>query len=111
MLVLLEELCAPLTPDWLEELTGPLRDRGVCASSPLVIDRDDRVVHAGVALLRGLPLPVHLGANTAAEDVPPELTMVTNRSAAAGVVALTRAALDRARAGPTSGWTISRLRP
>jgi O-antigen biosynthesis protein len=95
VLVLLEELCAPLTADWLEELIGPLRDRGVCASSPLVIDRDGRVVHAGVALLRGLPLPVHPGAHTASDDVPPELTMVTNRSAAAGVVALTRPTFSR----------------
>jgi len=52
-------------------------------------------VHAGVALLRGLPLPVHPGAATAGEEVAPELTMVTDRSAAAGVVALTRATLDR----------------
>jgi hypothetical protein len=95
VLVLLDALCVPQTADWLAELTGPLRDPGVRASSPLVVDGDGRVVHAGVALLRGLPLPVHPGAATAGEEVAPELTMVTDRSAAAGVVALTRATLDR----------------
>jgi hypothetical protein len=92
-LVLIEELCLPLTRGWLEELTGPLRLPDVCASSPLVIADDDRVVHAGVALLGGIPLPVHLGGDTTGDDVAPELTMVTDRSAAAGVVAVARAAL------------------
>jgi hypothetical protein len=96
VLVLLEHFCVPQTDDWLDELAGPLRDPAVHAASPLVIDRDNRVVNAGVALLRGLPLPVHPGADTAGEELAPELTMVTDRSAAAGVVAITRAALDRA---------------
>jgi glycosyltransferase involved in cell wall biosynthesis len=95
VLFLLEDLCAPLKLDWLEELTGPLRDPGVCASSPLVIDGEGRVVHAGMALPRGLPLPVHHGTDTAGTDILPEVTMVTNRSAAAGVIAITRAALAR----------------
>jgi hypothetical protein len=98
VLVLLETLCAPQISDWLEDLTGPLRHPGVCASSPLVLDHEGRVVHAGLALVRGLPLPIHPMAETAGEAVPPELTMVTNRSATAGVVAITRAALARAEA-------------
>jgi hypothetical protein len=101
VLVLLDDLCAPLTADWLEELVGPVRIPGVSASSPLVIDGHDRVVHAGVAIVRGLPLPVHPGVdlNSPIEDLPPELTMVTDRSAAAGVVAIPRSALARA-SGP-----------
>ena len=95
VLVFLEDLCAPLTSDWREELAGPIRDPRVCAASPLVLDANGRVVHAGVALLRGLPLPVHTGADTTGDDLAPELTMVTDRSAAAGVVAITRAALER----------------
>jgi hypothetical protein len=60
-----------------------------------VIDGHGRVVHAGVALSRGLPLPLLHGTDIAGTDIPPELTMVTNRSAAAGVIAITRAALAR----------------
>jgi Glycosyl transferase family 2 len=94
-LVLIEDLCAPSSPDWLEELAGPIGDPKVCASSPLVLDDEGRVVHAGIALLRGLPLPVYAGADTTADEVSAELTMVTDRSAAAGVVALTSATLAR----------------
>lgn len=96
-LVLLEELCVPEADDWIAELIGPLREDAVVASSPLVLDEGGRVLHAGVALLGGLPLPVHAGADPTAADVPSELTMVFDRSAAAGVVALRR---DRLAAAP-----------
>lgn len=94
--VVLETLATPLTGDWATELAGPLAIDGVVATSPLVLDEADRVVHAGVAVLRGVPLPVHPDASTRGEDVAAELTMVTDRSAAAGIVAVQTAALAAA---------------
>lgn len=93
VVVLAEELAVPLAPDWPAEVLGALSEPGIVASAPLVLDEEDRVVHAGVALLGGLPLPVHPGASTTADDLPPELTMVTNRSGASGIAALRRETL------------------
>lgn len=96
VVVVFAELAVPETADWLDELTGLAREPGIGAAGALVLDREGRTVHAGVALPRGLPLPVHLDADPGAEDPPPELTMVTNRSAAEGVVAFDRSALAEA---------------
>jgi hypothetical protein len=93
VVVLFEEACVPEIEGWLDELAGLVREPGIGAAGALVVDGDGRTVHAGVALPRGVPLPVHPGADPDAEDPVPELTMVTNRSAAAGVVAFDRAAL------------------
>lgn len=94
--VLLEELARPTSAGWLAELTGPLRADGVVASSPLTVDEDGRVLQAGLVLQHGVPLAVHAGAAPDGEDVPPDLTMVTDRSAAGGVVAVDRARLAAA---------------
>lgn len=93
VVVLFEDRCVPVADDWLDELAGLVREPGIGAAGALVVDADGATVHAGVVLPRGVPLPVHPGADPDAEDPPPELTMVTNRSAAAGVVAFDRAAL------------------
>ncbi len=96
VVVLFEELVVPEGDGWLDELAGFVREEGVAAAGALVVDDVGRVVHAGVALPAGVPLPVHPGADPDAKDPAPELTMVTNRSAAAGVVAFDRAALQAA---------------
>ena len=88
--VLLEELCVPETDDWRTELCGLAGEPAIAAAGGLVVDGDGAVVHAGVALPRGAPLPVHPGAPTTGADIEPELTFVTNRSAVSGVVALRR---------------------
>lgn len=88
--VLIEDLAAPLDGDWRAELLGPLALPGVVASAPLVLDCAGRAAHAGVVLSSGVPLPVHPGA-PAGDDGPEELRVVTDRAAAAGVVALRRA--------------------
>lgn len=93
IVILCEDVCTPETDDWLDELIGLVRTPGVGAAAALVTDLEGRVVHAGVAFPRGVPLPVHPGADADANDAPPELTMVTNRTAAAGVVAFERSAL------------------
>ena len=94
LVVLSEELCAPLADEWLAELCGLAAEPGVAAAGALVVDGDGGVVHAGVALPRGVPLPVHPGAPTHGDDLAPELTVVTNRSAASGVVAGLRERFD-----------------
>lgn len=88
--VLLEELCVPVTEDWRGELCGLAAEPAIAAAGALVVADDDTVVHAGVALPRGLPLPVHPGAPAAGDDVAPELTVVTNRSAVSGAAAMRR---------------------
>ncbi len=88
--VLLEELCVPETDDWRTELCGLAGEPAIAAAGGLVVDGHGAVVHAGVALPRGVPLPVHLGAQASGEDVPSEVTFVTNRSAVSGAVALRR---------------------
>lgn len=93
VVVLFEDLCVPQADDWLDELIGLVRTPGVGAAGAMVTGTDGNVVHAGVALPRGVPLPVHPGADPDAEDPAPELTMVMNRTAAAGVVAFDRAEL------------------
>lgn len=90
IVVLAEELCRPLLDDWLTELCGLAAEPAIAAAGAMVVDRDGLVVHAGVAVPRGLPLPVHPGASLEGEDVAPELTVVTNRAAISGVVALRR---------------------
>lgn len=93
VVVLFEDLCTPDADGWLDELAGLVREPAIGAAGALVVDAAGRTVHAGVALPRGVPLAVHVGADLNAEDPAPELTMVTNRSAAAGVVAFDREAL------------------
>lgn len=88
--VLLEELCVPQTGDWLRELCGLAGEPAIAAAGAFVVDRAGAAVHAGVALPRGVPLPVHPGASAEGEDVAPELTFVTNRSAVSGAVAVRR---------------------
>jgi hypothetical protein len=88
VLVFLEELAAPRDTEWLAELVGLAREPAIGAAGGLVADRDGSVVHAGVAMPRGLPLPVHPGAPVDGETVADELTMVTNRTAVSGVVAV-----------------------
>lgn len=88
--VLLEELCVPETDDWCTELCGLAGEPAIAAAGGLVVDGDGAVVHAGVALPRGVLLPVHPGAPTTGADVAPGLTFVTNRSAVSGAVALRR---------------------
>jgi hypothetical protein len=88
--VLLEELCVPETEGWLEELCGLAGEPAIAAAGALVVDGDGGVVHAGVALPRGVPLPVHPGAPFAGDHVADELTFVTNRSAVSGAVAVRR---------------------
>lgn len=88
--VLLEELCVPETEDWLGELCGLAGEPAIAAAGALVVDGDGAVVHAGVALPGGVPLPVHPGAPSAGDDVADELTFVTNRSAVSGAVAVRR---------------------
>lgn len=90
IVVLAEELCLPLEDGWLTELAGLACEPSIAAAGALVVDDQGLVVHAGVALPRGLPLPVHPGASVAGGDVAPELTVVTNRAAVSGVVALRR---------------------
>jgi hypothetical protein len=88
--VLLEELCVPETEGWLEELCGLVGEPAIAAAGALVVDDGGAVVHAGVALPRGVPLPVHPGAPSTGGDVADELTFVTNRSAVSGAVAVRR---------------------
>ncbi|MBJ7329665.1 MAG: glycosyltransferase [Solirubrobacteraceae bacterium] len=97
--VLLEELCVPETADWLSELCGLAAEPAIAAAGALVVDGDGGVVHAGVALPRGVPLPVHPGAATTGEGIAPELTFVTNRIAVSGAVAVRRACVAE-DAGP-----------
>lgn len=92
VVVLVHELSAPRSNDWLEELTGPLVVPGVVASGPVVVDGGGAVLHAGVALIDGLPLGVHQGGRPDVPGASPELTMVTNRASLSGVVALRREA-------------------
>lgn len=96
VVVLFEDLCVPVTGDWLDELAGLVGEPAIGAAGALVVDAEGRTVHAGVALPDGVPLPVHPDRDPDAADPAPELTMVTNRSAAAGVVAFDRAALTDA---------------
>lgn len=96
VVVLFEDLCIPHSADWLDELAGLVGEPAIGAAGALVVDPEGKTVHAGVALPRGVPLPVHLDAEPDVENPAPELTMVTNRSAAAGVVAFDRDALARA---------------
>lgn len=96
VVVICEDLCVPETDDWLDELSGLVSEPHLGAAGALVVDGQGLAVHAGVALPLGVPLPVHPGADPEADDAPPELTMVTNRSAVSGVVALDRERLLRA---------------
>jgi hypothetical protein len=93
-LVVLEDLCVPTTADWAAELLGPLQEPGVLASAALTLDPDGAVAQAGVVLVDGRPVLLHAGAAAGAADGPPDLTMVTDRSAAGGVLALRRTAVD-----------------
>ena len=88
VLVFLEELATPRNAEWLAELVGLAHEPAIGAAGGLVADGDGSVVHAGVAMPCGLPLPVHPGARVDGETVPDELTMVTNRTAVSGVVAI-----------------------
>lgn len=97
--VLLEEVCVPETDDWLTELCGLAGEPGIAAAGALVVDGDGRAIHAGVALPRGVPLPVYPDAPAVGPDIAPELTIVTNRSAVSGAVAVRRG-LVAGDAGP-----------
>lgn len=88
--VVLEELCRPELPDWRDELCGLASEPAIAAAGALVVDERGAAVHAGVALPLGVPLPVHPGAPSEGDEVPDELTFVTNRSAASGAVAFRR---------------------
>jgi hypothetical protein len=101
-IVVLEELCFPAGAGWEGELAGPLREPDTVASSPLVRDARGHVAHAGVALVGGVPLPVHPGADLAAEDLPTELTVATNRASAGGVVAVRRETLTGSPLDPAA---------
>jgi len=107
VVVLIDEPCAPLSADWLGELAGLTAARGVGAAAGFVVDGTDRIVNAGIALPNGLPLPVHFGARFDAEDLPAELTMVTNRSAATALSRSGGRSTTRSRA-PTRRGTRSR---
>jgi hypothetical protein len=101
IVVVFEDPCAPETEDWLAELVGLVSEPHVAAAGGLVVDATGVVVHAGMAFPLGLPLPVHPDASAHGPDVADELTMVTNRSSAAGVVALARQDVLRPGAFPS----------
>lgn len=106
IVIVVDELCAPDGPAWLDELAGLAGEPPIAAAGGLVVDREGRALHAGVALPRGAPLPVHPGAPTEGEACPVELTMVSNRAAVSGVVALRRERLAGEAVGSLVALTL-----
>ncbi len=83
----LDGLLVPHSADAIDELAGHV-EAGAAAAGGLVVDAASRVVAGGVAFPRGLPVPLHPGAEVEAAHRHPSLTMVTNRLAVAGAVAV-----------------------
>jgi hypothetical protein len=84
----LEQPCVPAGgAETIDELAG-LIEAGAVAAGGVVVDGDGRVVAGGVAFPQGLAVPLHPDASIDAGDRHPALTMVTNRLALRGVVAL-----------------------
>jgi len=84
-LLLMEDLAAGLTHDWLTRLIGYSNQPQIAAAGPVVLAPDGRIQHAGIALPEGIPLFVHHGSPAA--DAPPG---VSNLSAVSGVFATRR---------------------
>ncbi|MGP0035545.1 MAG: glycosyltransferase [Solirubrobacteraceae bacterium] len=85
-LVLMDDLAAGLTYDWLTRLIGYSNQPQIAAAGPVVLGRDGRIQHAGIVLPEGMPLYVHHGSP--ALDAP---SAVANLSAVSGVLATRRA--------------------
>lgn len=98
LVVAVEGHVVPRDAAAIDELAG-LVEAGAAAAGGLVVDPEQRVVVGAVAFPEGLPLDVHGGADAGAEDRHPSLTVVSNRQAVRGVVALRAADLDRSLAG------------
>ncbi len=78
-LLLLETPALGLSHDWLTRLIGYSGQPGIGAAGPIVLSRDGRIAHAGVAIPDGIPLPLlhgmrssmdeHFGYGTSVYDV------------------------------------------
>jgi O-antigen biosynthesis protein len=84
-LILMEDLAAGLTHDWLTRLIGYSSQPQIAAAGPIVLARDGRIRHAGIAIPEGIPLYIHYGSPTS--HAP---SAVYNLSALSGVFATRR---------------------
>lgn len=104
--LLVEQACVPDGREALDELVGHV-EAGAGAAGGVVVDVAGRVVAGGVAFPRGTPVDLHVGADLNADDRHPSLTMVSNRLAVRGVVALRTRALSRSTRGGLAGLTAA----
>jgi GT2 family glycosyltransferase len=89
-LVIMQTPAVGLTHDWLTRLIGYSQQPGIAAAGPVLLSPDGRIQQAGVALPAGVPL--HLRHGEPAATAPP---VVFNLSAVSGILATSRAVLDR----------------
>ncbi len=86
-LVIAEAAVVPRGAEDVDELLGHL-EAGAAAAGGLVVDEQSRVLAGPVAFPDGLPVGLHVGADASADDRHRSLTVVSNRTAVRGVVAL-----------------------
>jgi hypothetical protein len=99
VVVICEAAAVPASPGALDELVAEV-EAGAGAAGGLVVDSDGRVLAGGVAFPAGLPVGLHLGADARSDERHPSLTVVSNRQAVRGVVALRGAELHDVLAHP-----------
>jgi len=84
-LLLMEAPAAGLTHDWLTRLIGYSSQPQIAAAGPVVLARDGRIQHAGIAIPEGVPLYIQYGSPAAGAPLA-----VYNLSAVSGVLATRR---------------------
>jgi O-antigen biosynthesis protein len=84
-LLLMEAPAAGLTHDWLTRLIGYSNQPHIAAAGPVVLARDGRIQHSGIAIPEGIPLYVQYGSRAASAP-----WAVYNLSAVSGVLATPR---------------------
>lgn len=101
-LLLMSDLCAPRSADWLRELVGYSRQDEIGAVGAKVVKSDATILHGGVVIGKGLPLAVHRGAPADSAGYIMRLAVASNYLAVDGVV-ITRRALYERLGGLTGG--------
>jgi O-antigen biosynthesis protein len=84
-LLLMPSPAVGLTHDWLTRLIGYTGQPAIAAAGPVVLSRDGRIEHAGIAIPDGVPLYLQHGAPTSVAPLA-----VYNLSAVSGVLATRR---------------------
>ncbi len=110
--VFFERAAAPTDPGAIDELAGHV-EAGAAAAGGIITAPGGRLASGGIAFPQGLPIPLHPDAELDGEHEPhPALTMVSNRLALRGVIAVAcaevRPLIDAMRAATPSAGKASR---